>query len=50
MVFVIEQQGPLKGMRNGNRKYLVDFSNGRNMRTYHIIDGAYVNITYPGQK
>ena len=50
VIYEVEKDGPLKDLRNGNRKYLVDFSSGRNMGSYHIIDGAYVTISYLGQK
>ena len=45
-----DKEGPFRGLRNGDRKYLVDFTNGRNMGTYHIIDGANVNVSYPGMQ
>ena len=50
VVYETERDGPLKGLRNGDRKYLVDFSNGLNMGSYHIIDGAYMTVFYSGQK
>ena len=44
------KEGPFEGLKNGNRKYLVDFTNGTNMGSYHLIDGAKVSIFYPGLK
>ena len=46
----MEKDGPLRGLKNGNRRYLVDFTGGRNMGTYHLIDGAKITVMYPGQK
>ena len=42
--------GPLNGMKNGDRKYLIDFSEGRGMGNYHLIDGASSHVTYYGQR
>ena len=43
------ESGPFAGLKNGDRKYMMDFSGGRNLGTYHLIDGAKVHISYPGQ-
>ena len=43
-------EGPFKGIKNGNRKYSVDFSKGINLGSYHILDGAKIEIRYPGQR
>ena len=43
-------EGPLAGLKNGDRKYQVDFSNGINLGSYHLIDGARVIIFYSGQR
>ena len=50
VIYDEDREGPLKGIRNGDRKYLVDFSGGRNMGTFHLLDGAKVNVSYPGQR
>ena len=39
----------MKGIKNGDRKYLVDFTGGINLGSYHIVDGARVTISYSGQ-
>ena len=49
-VYVKIQEGPLAGLKNGDRKYMMDFSDGRNLGTYHIIDGAHTHISYAGQR
>ena len=41
--------GPLSGIKNGDRAYKVEISPGTNIGTYHAIDGQRVNIRYPGQ-
>ena len=46
VIYEVESDGDFKGLKNGNRKYLVDFSNGRNTGSFHIIDGANVQIFY----
>ena len=50
VIYELEKDGMLKGLRNGNRKYLVDFSNGINMGSFHLFDGAYITVTYSGQR
>ena len=50
VVYDTTKEGPFKGLKNGDRKYQVDFSEGRNLGNFHIIDGARVTVFYPGQK
>ena len=42
-------EGPLKGIRNGNRSFKVEINPGTNIGTYHAIDGQRVTLRYPGQ-
>ena len=49
VIYDVERSGPLKGLKNGDRKYLVDFTNGVNMSSYHLIDGVKVQVFYPGE-
>ena len=49
-VYVTNKEGPFAGLKNGDRKYMMDFSGGRNLGTYHLIDGANVHVSYPGQR
>ena len=44
VIYDTDKDGPFSGLRNGDRKYLVDFTNGRNMGTFHLIDGANVTV------
>ena len=49
VIYEVESEGPFKGVKNGNRKYLVDFTKGVNAGSYHILDGSNVQVNYPGQ-
>ena len=49
-VYVTNKEGPFAGLKNGDRKYMMDFTGGKNLGTYHLIDGANVHISYPGQR
>ena len=41
--------GPFKGKFNGERKYLLNFTNSsRHMGTFHYLDGSKVRIFYRG--
>ena len=50
VIYDTDREGPLKGFKNGDRRYLVDFTDGRNMGTFHILDGANIRVNYSGQK
>ena len=50
VIYDVDKTGPFKGVRNGDRKYQCDFSEGVNLGSYHIIDGHKVFIFYPGQR
>ena len=42
--------GPLKGLKNGDRSFKVEFGPSQNMGTYHVIDGHKVTVRYQGQQ
>ena len=50
VIYDVAKGGPFKGVRNGDRKYQCDFSDGINLGSYHIIDGHKVFIFYSGQR
>ena len=50
VIYEVAADGPFKGLKNGNRKYKVDFSKGINLGTFHILDGAKIEARYPGQR
>ena len=43
-------EGPLKGLKNGDRSYKVEIKPTDNIGTYHVIDGQKVTLRYPGQQ
>ena len=43
-------EGPLKGIKNGDRAFKIEINPGTNIGTYHAIDGQRVTIRYPGQQ
>ena len=42
--------GPLKGIRNGDRFYKMEVNPKVNMGTYHVIDGHRITLRYHGQQ
>ena len=50
VIYLKNREGPFMGLKNGDRKYFLDFTGGRNLDSFHIIDGAKVTISYPGQR
>ena len=50
VVYDTEKDGPLEGLKNGDRKYKMDFTGGRGVGTFHIVDGANVMVSYSGQR
>ena len=50
VIYEGEKQGPLEGLYNGNRRYHIDFTMGKNLGSYHIIDGSKVHVLYAGQQ
>ena len=50
VVYGVFLEGPLKGLRNGDRSYKMEVNPKVNIGTYHIIDGHRVTIRYSGQQ
>ena len=42
--------GPLRGMKNGDRSFKIELKAGENVGSYHVIDGQKVSLKYPGQQ
>ena len=42
-------EGPLKGIKNGDRSFKIELKAETNIGTYHAIDGQRVTLRYPGQ-
>ena len=50
VVYGTFSEGPLKGMRNGDRSYKLEIKPGMNIGSYHVIDGQKVALRYHGQQ
>ena len=50
VIYDREREGPLAGIKNGDRRVMVDFTGARGMGTYHLMDGEAVTINYSGQR
>ena len=50
VIYGVFSEGPLKGMRNGDRSYKVELPAGSIIGSYHILDGQRVLLKYPGQQ
>ena len=50
VIYDTERNGPLVGVKNGDRRFLVDFTSGKGMGTYHLMDGEAVTVNYSGQR
>ena len=42
-------EGPLKGVRNGDRSFKMEIKADTNIGTYHAVDGQRVTLRYKGQ-
>ena len=42
--------GPLKGIKNGDRLFKVELQPSSNIGSYHVLDGQKVTVRYPGQQ
>ena len=43
-------EGPLKGLRNGDRSYKLEIKQGSHLGSYHVLDGQKITVRYPGQQ
>ena len=50
VVYGMYSDGPLKGMRNGDRSYKMEIKPSSNLGSFHVIDGQKVTLRYPGQQ
>ena len=50
VVYGVFSEGPLKGIKNGDRSYKLEIKPSTNLGSYHAIDGQKVTIRYPGQQ
>ena len=49
VVYGVFGDGPLKGLKNGDRSYKLELKPSTNLGSYHAIDGQKVTIRYSGQ-
>ena len=49
VVYGTFRQGPLMGIKNGDRSFKVEVNAGNNIGTYLAVDGQRVTLRYPGQ-
>ena len=50
VVYGVFSDGPLRGIKNGDRSYKIEMKPKSNIGSYHLIDGQRVQIKYPGQQ
>ena len=50
VVYGVFSEGPLKGMKNGDRAYKLEVKPGENIGSYHTIDCQKVSLRYAGQQ
>ena len=50
MVRPVFNDGPLKGLGNGDRMYKLELRQNSYLGTYHVIDGQRIIARYPGQQ
>ena len=43
-------EGPLQGMRNGDRCYKMEIKPETDLGSYHVLDGQRISLRYPGQQ
>ena len=43
-------EGPLRGLKNGDRSVKMEIKPGMNIPTYHVLFGHKITLRYPGQK
>ena len=43
-------EGPLQGLKNGDRSFRLELKPGSNIPSYHVLFGQKVTLRYPGQK
>ena len=49
VLYGVFKEGPLRGIRNGDRSYKMEINPNVNIGTYHVLDGQKVTVRYPGQ-
>ena len=50
VIYSVFTEGPLKGIKNGDRNYKIELMPNTNIGSYHVIDGQKVTVRYAGQQ
>ena len=50
VIYGVFSEGPLKGMRNGDRNYKMELRQSSSLGSYHVLDGQRISVKYPGQQ
>ena len=50
VVYGVFTEGPLMGLRNGDRNYKLEIKPSTNLGSYHVLDGQRVTLKYQGQQ
>ena len=50
VIYSVYPEGPLKGLRNGDRNYKMEIKPSTPLGSYHVLDGNKVSLRYPGQQ
>ena len=50
VIHCVYGEGPLKGVKNGDRSFKMELKPSTNISTYHVLFGSKVTLKYPGQK
>ena len=50
VVHGVFRDGPLKGIKNGDRSFKMEVKPGENIGSYHFIDGQKISLRYAGQQ
>ena len=50
VIHCVYSDGPLMGVKNGDRNIKMEIKPNTNIETYHVLFGSKVTVKYPGQK
>ena len=50
VIYGVFSEGPLKGIRNGDRHFKLELTPKTQIGSYHVLDGQKVYLRYPGQQ
>ena len=50
VVYGVFSEGPLAGLRNGDRSYKIEIKSSTDIGSYHVLDGQRISLKFPGQQ